>query len=606
MANLKKQRQQPSRLKIPPQHSPKFVLYGRVSSDKQSKEATIERQQSLTNDLVKSYFKDKASMKVGEYWDEGYNLEKKNKSTHFWKLMDRVQRGEVNTIIVSSEDRIFRGESAKLRGEITDILRHNGVRLITSNSDTQYSRSATSDRLVTSIKQELGSINKLEAVRTLQHGRRRKLKEEAKWCLNICPYGLRVDRQIENHQKQYTYRIVEEEARYVRDIFRLYCGEKPEHLQVAFHLNAQIGSERISQILNKNKVSREQWIAEASQGIGTKAWDKQKVLRILLNETYAGRLTVVFAESEKVAGFQDLRTEQTLNIPAIVDERLFKKAQTIYHSRRAKLVDDMQPRTDINFLHGLLKCPKCGASMRGRVANAHHRYYGCPNTSHKDPHPLLRAEDYEAPVEKYLIQVLSGLDFYRLKKEIQASMASDREFQALQAAEKALLAEQSQLKARKLKILDGWESGLIDDELYRARIEQLKKREVEISQDLRAGLVAKDELTKPEDRLRSLENLRSVFQEIMANPDAQAERQAILKMAAGDLIESIALKELQKVEITTKTPKDRIKRLLSEGRVISKDVRDALGYTPKKMLAEFGRHPRKARINYAPEIRLKR
>ena len=179
MANLRKQRQQ-LQTKGQTQHDPRVALFGRVSSDKQAREATIERQQSLTRELFQRHYKDKPRAKIGEFWDESYNLEAKDESRQFWKMLRKVESGEINTIVVASEDRIFRGESAALRGEITDLLRHNGVRLITSNSDTLYSRSQTTDRLVTSIKQELGSINKLEAVRTLQHGRRRKLKEQSK------------------------------------------------------------------------------------------------------------------------------------------------------------------------------------------------------------------------------------------------------------------------------------------------------------------------------------------------------------------------------------------------------------------------------------------
>lgn len=601
MANLSKQRRQEKTRKLPPQLEPRVALFARVSSDKQSKEATIDRQRSLVKEAFTRHFNPQSL--VGEYYDEGYNLEAKDESRKFWQMLEGVKNGTINTIIVASEDRIFRGESAELRGEITDALRHNGVRLITSNSDSTYSRSGTTDRLVSSITQELGAINKLEAVKTLQHGRRRKLKEQAKWRLTICPYGLRCERRIEGHEKIYDYRIVEEEAKFVCDIYRLYVGEAPQHLKVGETVSGRLGAERIAQILNANKVSREAWIREASQGVGTPGWDKQRVLRILLNETYAGRLTVVFPASVKVAGFQNVHTEATIAIPTIVDDHLFKKAQTIHQARRARLLDDRSTRTDVNFLHGLLRCPICDAGMRGRVANAGLRYYGCPNTSAKEPHPLLRAEDYESKVEASLVQLLSDVNFAKLTQEVIRQTSSQDKLIELRTEEATLQAEKESLTKKKLKVLVGWEDELIDDATYRARTGELKGRDLEIAARLEAIATVKGDLATPHERLMTLERVKRLLDEVLMSQSKTKYR--VLKLVATELVASIKLTRLPPVTLTVATPQEEVSRLLTEGRITAKDVRMTFGLQPKEMLRNFGKQPRKVRLAFEPVVLLK-
>ena len=419
--------------------------------------------------------------------------------------------------------------------------------------------------------------------------------------LNICPYGLRCDRTIDNHEKVYTYRIVEEEAKFVRDIFRLYIGHPPKYLKYVGPSKA-LGSERIAQILNQNNVSRDAWIQEASQGIGTSGWDKQKVLRILQNETYAGRLKVVFSESEKVAGFQDIRTEQVIAVPAIVDGATFNKAQQTHRARRHKLLDDYHVRTERNFLHGLLLCPVCDARMRGRVAN-HHRYYGCPNTSATNPHPLLRADDYEGQVENFLIQLLSEANFHKLTQEmLRQSLAEDR-LVSLKAEERSLQEKLEELKKKSFKLLSGWEDGLIDNDIYRERNQQIKAQKQDCEFELNHTQAELAVLITPNQRLMGLEKVKGLLNRALTE-DSESKSK-ILRLVAVEVLEFVRLIPHQPVKMTLKTPREKIEEYLQAGRILAKDVRELYGWRAKRMQAEFGKWPRKSRVDFGCVPQLK-
>ena len=595
MANLRKQNllsNQTTKAKQP--NRPLVAIYCRVSSDKQAKELTIDRQISLTNQIYKRFFgSDPKAQLVDEFQDQAFNLEAKDESREFWKLAALIRAGKINTLIISSDDRVFRGESAKLRGEITDLFRHHRIRLITSNSDTTYSRAETTSRLVSSITQELGSINKLETVKMLQGGRRRKLEEQEKWFLSVCPFGFRCERKVENYQKSYIYTAVESEAEAVRDIFRLYVGEQPKNLVIPKQLAGakRYGATLIADILNHNKVDRTAWIISVPAGIATLGFDKQKVLRIIRNETYTGVLTVTFSPTTKVAGMEDLTTSKTIPVPAIVPRALFDRAQIIAHKVRARLLDDRTPRTDTNWLHGLIECPKCKERLIGRVANQGTRYYGCVNH-----HGIYRADDLEQPMERELLSLFTKeVSFTKLLKAIETAQKNNS--QAKNAQSQLALKEKQfgDMRKKLEKITMGWADGAVDDATYKSLSKKLKAEQASLEMDLSDLRQQVAQQGPKQNTVESVKQLRQLIQKVTEGP----RRLRLLKLISGEIIDVVRLKDLPTISISKMTVEE-IRALYKQGRILPKDLREA-NWSNRRIYSQLGKLTTERRTPLAVE-----
>jgi hypothetical protein len=559
---------------------------------------TIDRQVGVVTELYERHYGNNPKVQlVGLFKDEGYNLETIDETKNFWRLIKMIQEGTVNVIIAASEDRIFRGESAALRGLITDVFRHNRVKLITSGGVLAYDPTETSSRVASSVTQELGAIAKLESMKTMHDGRRRKA-EKGDWYLNVTPYGLRCKRYLEGRIKKYNYIIDEEEAQFVRDVFRLYAGLKPQVLP-APATGGRIGATKIARILDEYGVSRESYVLSMPSGVATLGWDRQKVLRMLTNETYTGRLIINFNPTKKVSGFDRVRTVKTIEVPAIVDDALFAKVQEVYQKKREDLLDDWQPRTETNWLHGLVRCPVCGKRLFGRVAAnvGADRYYGCGGSHGK----LYRCDDVEREVESYLkSMILNESNFNKLMElaNKRLSSASDRS-----RLEKSILrkaTEKSELESKLDLLLDKLISGVITDSQFNRFKEKLetdlKKAGDEITQletSMRALAVAKDSI-------ESYVEIRDALSTAMQNPE---RKEKILRLAANSLIKEVRLSD-HKIEIDGLT-NDEIKKLFHAGYFTLKDLREHFGWCAKKIYSIFGQNHRRSRIDYKVHVDLK-
>jgi len=282
------------------------VCYARVSSDKQAKEETIFRQHSINRVTLERFLRDNADKNpqhIGDFSDEGYNFETEDERTSFWRnIIPLVKDGRISHIITTNIDRIFRGESAELKGKVEDIFRRNNITILSDNSITVFSPDDTQGRLTTSIMTELGTISKLELVKVMHSGRRRRLAEEGEWFLSIAPYGYRIERLTDGRRKKYKYHIVEEEAEVVRSIFDMYTSPRE-----------RLGANRIANEVNRLYPDSRKRFAERNPNFEiNEKWDRQAVLRLLRATIYVGELDVTFGPSRKVSGFSSTVTSKTI------------------------------------------------------------------------------------------------------------------------------------------------------------------------------------------------------------------------------------------------------------------------------------------------------
>jgi predicted site-specific integrase-resolvase len=593
MANLRKAKYLETRASTKPvEATPLVVIYHRVSSKKQKDEMTIDRQRSVTQAIFERQFSD--GLLIATVEDEAYNFEAFEAERGFWaQLVPLVAAGECNTILVSGDDRIFRGASSELRGRVTDLFRRHGIRLVTPGGTTHYDPKQTSTRLVTSITQELGAIAKLETVKTMYSGRRRRLVEDNEWRLSVYPFGYRLQ-VVSGRRKSYAYEIVEDEARIIRDIYRLYTGQGGTEVLPA--ASGKLGSTKIAALLNQHGLTRAGWRASVPKGIQDQTndeWDTQAVLRVLGNETYTGKLTVVFQPTEKVPGFGDEAAVKRLAVPAIVPVELFEAAAAVREQRRYHLLDDRESRLDANWLHGLIACPACGTRMIGVLASNKMRYYKCPESTASDSHGMLRADDAEGMLTVEVGRVLeSQLDVRRLSRAWDRSAgelagSAEQEERQKQQLERMLADLNAQLK----KLTESFIKGVIEESMYIELKDDLGKKIAEARLGL-SNLAA----TSSESREGggTLITAQRAYQAAMNDTEA---RSRILKIFCRHAVDEIRVEKLESLDLAAMTLDD-LKSAYQAGRITAKAVRDHLGWRPKKLITAWGKSGRKSAVDY--------
>jgi hypothetical protein len=395
--------------------------------------------------------------------------------------------------------------------------------------------------------------------------------------------------------KKYSYRIEESEAKYVRDIFRLYVGLPPLVLP-SKGIAGRIGATRIAKLLENAKVDRTAYIASNPIGSCTAGWDKQKVLRIITNETYAGRLIVNFNPTSKVAGHDNIRTLKTIQIPSIVDDDLFAAAQSINVKVRDKLLRTKVPRTEENWLHGLLICPECGDRLTGRLAHNNIRYYGCHNY-----HGLMRADDAEMIVENRLKTILLNKDnFERLLTLANRRLKSSSDVDRIEKS----LEQKTKEHKKAIEKLDNLTEMRLNGEISADTFKRMKDKVEDTIETLDAEISAlrneRKGLEAKKVSIKSIVEIRNALESALGNSEKKV---SILRATSVSLIEGISVHN-DEIEIDNLS-KDKIKELYLAGRLVLRDLKAHYGWTAKKVYSEFGQTNRKSRIDYRLEIAFK-
>lgn len=568
----------------------KVALYHRVSSQKQANELTIKRQQSVTKSVLdRLHVAHPGTKLVAEYNDEAYNFEAIELHRSFWSdLIPKITKRQINTIIVSGDDRIFRGSSAEVRGKITDLFRKYSVRLITSSGENQYSLKTTSGRIVDSVMQEIGAVAKLETVKTLHSGRRRRLLEDNEYRLQVVPFGLRMEVKTSGRRKTYIYTSEASEAAAIRDVFKLYLGQPNTEILAASQ--APLGAGTIAQRLNAAGVSREAWIKLQPEGLTYRHdWDKQMVLRILANPIYKGELTVIFKPTENVSGYDDVVSHKTIPIPAIVPKNLFDQAQIRYEQIKHKLVDDREDRVSINWLQGLVPCRECGTPLVGIMASNKIRYYKCPNATARAPHGMYRADDLESRIAKPLMaKIDANLNIRTLKGAINKLTNGESSNQAARRRCEAELAD-NQSK------LDRLNKGYLEGDFSGKEFKSLKAGLVKQQACLQKNL---ELLSDKAPTTFDASELRALFAKLTNHPD----RCRLLRIGYKRYIKGVAIKPKMLKSNLADYEIPELHELYRQGYVVLKDIRNAFGWTAKKVHAEFGKNGRKKPIDWQIKI----
>lgn len=429
---------------------------------------------------------------VAEYVDDGYtgtNFDRPD----FKQMMEAVERGEINCIIVKDLSRFGR-EYIDAGQYIEKIFPQKGVRFIAINDHyDSLGTAGTGDGLIVPFKNLINDSYSRDIsikVRSNLETKRRR----GEFIANFTVYGYQKDPADKNHLL-----IDEEAAPVIRDIFR-WKIEGINAVKIAEKLNAQ--GVLCPAAYKKAKGSRYTTSFQTRQQA---LWSPVSVGRILTNEVYCGVLvqgcrTTANYKVKKVIHKDEkdwIRVEGTHE--AIIDRAQFDLVQRLLNEdcRCAPGGDTVHP------LSGRVFCGDCGALAKRKVVTASktYVYYNCPNgiRGGSCARRTISEPELEAAVLATLqMQIKTILDMDQTLQQIDALAWEKRELRRLEANIEAQEERIQKANTLKMSAYEDFRDGYLDrDELTQIKrefserisqakdcIKNLQRRKAEITEGI--------------------------------------------------------------------------------------------------------------------------
>lgn len=423
------------------------AIYTRVSTDRQAnRDLSLPAQRKALLDHAKK----KGWTVVKEYTDEGESARTADRP-QFQQMLTDAKRKQFVTVLVWKLDRFARNLRDLLNS--TDELTKHGVTLESLNEPMEDSPAGRFGRNALAGVAELFSA-------TLAADVRRGMRESASrghWVASHIPIGyVKSGRSLA---------IDDDTAPTVRRIYDLYLKG--------------YGTRSIATMLSTERTLDREWL-------------QFKVLRILRNENYTGKLcwNVGTRKSRPIQG-PSVRVPNAH--PAIIDTATFDRVQLLLTERSNR---GYHPRTIASrfLLSGFTECAHCGGAMMGRAVHLQWggrkheiRYYVCrwwhfPTVRRRCHAKAVRKEMVEQAVFAAVGAVFN--DEKQLKKAVAALERLTRE--ATTARKRATVDVDKQMqsaKARLDKLYDALETGRFQLEDLAPRIAEWRRKVAELERE---------------------------------------------------------------------------------------------------------------------------
>ena len=299
---------------------------------------------------------DEAAEHVRVYADEGYSGKNIDRPG-FQDLLRDIRRGRVKMVVFSELSRISRSVRDFLG--LVDEFDRRGVQVVSLRE--QFDTSTPQGRLIVTI---LAALNEFEREQTALRTRLNMLAraEQGFWTGGSFPLGYTNDPDRRGH-----LRIVEDEARIVREVFRVYLdvGSVPK----------TVASLKENGFLRPAYTSTRGRLHPAKPLL----WDAVK--GILANPTYAGLREVnrkhkTLAEDAQNALPEADRYGIVDGVwEPIIDRAAFDKVQELRAVNDQRNQSIQKPKVHDFVLTGTVYCNDCGTQLEGASAKRHTYFY---------------------------------------------------------------------------------------------------------------------------------------------------------------------------------------------------------------------------------------
>lgn len=503
------------------------AIYARVSSDRQKEERTIDSQTAALIEYGQS-----AGYTVPNEWifqDEGYSgatlvrpgLE---------RLRDLGAEGQLEVLLIYSPDRLSRKYAYQVL--LTEEFARNGVEVVFLKSPKA---TTPEEQLLLQFQGMIAEYERAQIAERSRRGKRYRAKAGSVNVLSGAPYGYRYVKKTEISAAY--YKVLEEEAEVVRNVFRLYTEDGFSINAIARQLNAQ-------QTPTRKKISR---------------WERSTVWAMLRNPAYKG--TACFgktqrAERQKVTrplrkrgGFsprcssnRERRREEWIEIPApaIIDEETFAFAgERLEQNKRFSSRRTIEP----TLLQGVLACGECGyAYYRASTRTSRRKiyYYRCLGSDdyrhvngrvcHNRP---IRQDYLDDLVWRQVVKLLEDPDLVRT--EIQRRIEEIQNSNPTRKRKEVLTKQTNRIRNSIEKLLDAYQEGLLRLEELRNRLPQLRKKEKAARSEL---LSLEAAAVDQETFLRLADNMENFLGRLRTAADTLniTERQKVLRLVVKEIL----------------------------------------------------------------------
>jgi site-specific DNA recombinase len=454
------------------------ALYGRVSTTHQEKEGTIASQVTTLKQFIAQ--RGWSLLAEHEFLDEGFSGSRFDRPA-LDRLRDAARRGEFDAAVVLSPDRLARNYAHQwLLIEEFEKLGLQWIFLQNPFGDTPQGKLLT---------QMQGMMAEYERAQILERTRRGRLEKARRgqyipWAYHCYGYEYLPKRQDSPPRVL----IQPTQAENVRRIFRLLLEE-------------QLSCRQITKRLNESHTP--------PPSGRHPVWHPGSVRNILTNRTYAGQARYNYRVPAQpqyrrtgAAKLHQLKTGRNYRAPtewvwspapALITEEMFAKAQEQLRRNAELARRRYQPSHHRHLLRCLVKCGECGLGMDAvRQCSAHKRYeylyYCCKGRSPLSCGRLtkcsahnVRADRLDQVVWQALCELLRNP---RLIPQLHESWAKAKQhsLNSLSAQQEQLLQRQQRLERQDQRLVDAYQTEVINLEEFKTRREQLSGEREQIQQ----------------------------------------------------------------------------------------------------------------------------
>lgn len=285
----------------------KVTDYSRVSTDRVEQKSSLKNQIEFFDDMIKS---NPNWTYVSGYIDDGISGTSVNKREEFMRMIDDAKKGKFDLIITKEISRFSRNTLDSIR--YTRELLNYGVAVLFINDNINTALPDSELRLTIMASMAQDEIRRLSE--RVKFGMNRSIKNGNILGNNML-YGYKKNK--ENGKLI----IIEEEAKVVKKIFKLYA-------------NDEYSLSKITKILNNNNIKTSQ----------NKKWCISTISRMIKNPKYKGyycgkKSEVVDYMTKKIKSLPKnewIIYENKKNIPPIIDDYLWQKANDRINKRSFK------------------------------------------------------------------------------------------------------------------------------------------------------------------------------------------------------------------------------------------------------------------------------
>jgi site-specific DNA recombinase len=505
------------------------ALYARVSTERQEKEETIKSQlAAITRHADRQGLRHSPAL---TYTDEGHSGTWLDRPA-LDELRDHAREGRFDVVLVLCPDRLARRYAYQVL--LLEEFKRAGIEVLFCERPINDS---PDDQLLLQVQ---GAIAEYERAKMLERCRRGRLHRARQGVLAPprTPYGYVYAARKYGGDGQ--IRIHEEEAAMVRQIFAWYAEEGATLYRVVKKLNASPWKPRSG-----------------------KAWSHPTVLSILHREWYVGRayygrrsyrMQERSRDGAESPGPLTIRTDKPRSewievpVPRILDNELFARVQErIQESRRFS--KRCLKREGVYLLRGLLKCGVCGYTYFGHTqisrpkyeGPVEHPYYACRRTSPSAvqgaDRPCTNTRLMGGGVEEVVWTTVRDLllDSDALAREISTWLHETTTDSKDSERQKLATARLNDLRRQRERLIDAYQSGVLDLADFRPRKEALEDRTLAVEHELA-------ELRSGESRrelaIRQAAGAKAVVAQLrdrLRNPDFNLKR-AILRLVVEKVV----------------------------------------------------------------------